>query len=80
MIYIPCKEYVGPDITFRYPGGQSNQEDLLERDNGCHTTSLQMNYCLKNAALIGYTVAAMALICDPDNEADKMSLRSWRSQ
>ena len=80
MVYIPGKEHVGPDITFGYPGGQSNQEDLLERDNGCHTTSLQMNYCLKNSALIGDTVAAMALICDPDNEADKMSLRSWRSQ
>ena len=71
MVYIPGKEHVGPDITFRYPGIQGNQEDLLKRDNSCHTTSLQMNYCLKNAALIGDTVGAMALIYDPGKEAKK---------
>ena len=71
MVYIPGKEHVGPDITSRYPGGQGNQEDLLKHNNGCHATSLQMNYCLMNAALIGDTVDAMALICDPDKEAKK---------
>ena len=30
-----------------------------------------MNYCLKNAAMIGDTVDAMSLICDPDNKAKK---------
>ena len=71
MVYIPGKEHVGPDITSCYPGGQGNQEDLLKHDNGCHATSLKMNYCLKNAALIGDMVGAMALIYDPYKEAKK---------
>ena len=71
MVYIPGKEHVGPDITFCYPGAQGNQEDLLVHDNGCYTTSLQMNYCLKNAVMIGDTVDAMSLICNPDNKAEK---------
>ena len=75
MVYIPGKELVGPDITSRYPGGQGNQEDLLKHNNGFHATSLQMNYCLMNAALIGDTVDAMALICDPDKEAKKEEMK-----
>ena len=75
MVYIPGKELVGPDITSRYPGGQGNQENLLKHNNGCHATSLQMNYCLMNAALIGDTVDAMALICDPDKEAKKEEMK-----
>ena len=75
VLYIPGKELVGPDITSRYPGGQGNQEDLLKHNNGCHATSLQMNYCLMNAALIGDKVDTMALICDPDKEAKKEEMK-----
>ena len=68
MVHIPGKEHVGPDTTSRYPGSEGNGDTLLEPDDGC--LSMQATFCLKNGALLGDTVDAMAKLCDT-NESDE---------